>query len=106
MRRILIFSWITIVAVLFFSTMPSWAEEGTTAKTAKHAKKAGKKVNVKQKEKKKSGKKDSGKKKSSGKKKTKQKTAAHKPVVTKLKSRNRLQWSRKSATGPTLTIPV
>ncbi|GAB7027190.1 N-acetylmuramoyl-L-alanine amidase [Geotalea toluenoxydans] len=83
MRRILIFSWITIVAVLFFSTMPSWAEEGTTAKTAKHAKKAGKKVNVKQKEKKKSGKKDSGKKKSSGKKKTKQKTAAHKPVVTK-----------------------
>jgi N-acetylmuramoyl-L-alanine amidase len=82
----LIISWVTIAAVLFFSALPSWAEEGATGKTVKHAKKASKKISGKGDGKKKNAKKDG--KKRSGKNRVKlqekKEAALPKPAAAKV----------------------
>ncbi|WP_243373486.1 N-acetylmuramoyl-L-alanine amidase [Geotalea sp. SG265] len=86
MRRMLIFSWITIVAVFFFSALPSWAEEGATGKTAKHVKKVGKKAKEKEDGKSKNARKE-GKKKAGKKEARKQeKKGAALPKAAAIKS--------------------
>lgn len=64
MRRILAISWIALVAVFLFTTVPSFAEEGSTSKTVKHGKKAAKGTTTKK------GKKKPTKKASKGSKKS------------------------------------